>query len=60
MTDQVLDIRNLTLRFDTARVPVQALRRISLTVPSGEIGVIVCDTRSGNATLAPAVNVVLS
>lgn len=55
MTEAVLDIRDLSLRFDSQGAPVHALRGISLAVPKGEIVGIVGESGSGKSTLSLAV-----
>jgi peptide/nickel transport system ATP-binding protein len=55
MTGDVLDIRDLSLRFDTQQGAVHALRNIDITVPRGEIVGVVGESGSGKSTLALAV-----
>jgi peptide/nickel transport system ATP-binding protein len=51
----VLDIRDLSIRFDTQQGPVLALRNIDLSVSAGEIVGVVGESGSGKSTLALAV-----
>jgi peptide/nickel transport system ATP-binding protein len=60
MTADVLDIRGLSLRFDTQQGAVYALRNVSMTVPRGEIVGVVGESGSGKSTLALAIMRLLS
>lgn len=51
----VLDIRDLSIRFDTQQGPVHALRHIDMAVPAGEIVGVVGESGSGKSTLALAI-----
>jgi peptide/nickel transport system ATP-binding protein len=51
----VLDIRDLSIRFDTQQGPVLALRHIDMSVSAGEIVGVVGESGSGKSTLALAV-----
>jgi peptide/nickel transport system ATP-binding protein len=51
----VLDIRDLSIRFDTQQGPVLALRNVDLAVAAGEIVGVVGESGSGKSTLALAV-----
>ena len=55
MTGDVLDIRGLSLRFDTQQGAVHALRQIDMMVPRGEIVGVVGESGSGKSTLALAI-----
>ncbi len=55
MKDSVLEIRDLSLHFETQQGHVHALRRIDLDVPRGEIVGVVGESGSGKSTLALAV-----
>jgi peptide/nickel transport system ATP-binding protein len=56
----VLEIRNLSLQFNTSGQPAQVLRDIELSVPRGEIVGIVGESGSGKSTLALAILGLLS
>ena len=60
MTGDVLDIRNLSLRFESQQGAVHALRNIDMTVPRGEIVGVVGESGSGKSTLALAIMRLLS
>ena len=55
MTASVLDIRGLSLNFDTQAGPVYALRNITIAIPPGEIVGVVGESGSGKSTLALAI-----
>ena len=55
MNESVLEIRDLSLHFETQQGHVHALRRIDLDVPRGEIVGVVGESGSGKSTLALAV-----
>ena len=51
----LLEIRDLSVRFDTPRGPVRAVRRVSLTVPPRRIVGLVGESGSGKTTVVSAV-----
>lgn len=51
----ILDIRNLSLAFDTGAGAVQALRNVSLRLPRGAIVGVVGESGSGKSTLSLAI-----
>ena len=51
----VLEIRDLSINFRTAKGPVRALRHVDLDVPRGSIVGVVGESGSGKSTLALAV-----
>jgi peptide/nickel transport system ATP-binding protein len=55
VTETVLDISNLSLRFDSRGRPVEALRGISIKIPKGTIVGIVGESGSGKSTLSLAI-----
>ena len=55
MSQPVLDIRGLSLHFDTPAGPVHALRNVDIAVPRGEIIGVVGESGSGKSTVALAV-----
>ena len=60
MTGDVLDIRNLSLRFESQQGAVHALRNIDMAVPRGEIVGVVGESGSGKSTLALTIMRLLS
>jgi peptide/nickel transport system ATP-binding protein len=54
MTDNIVDIDNLSIRFETQQGPAFALRNVSVAVPRGQIVGIVGESGSGKSTLALA------
>lgn len=60
MTEAVLDIKGLSLQFDSRQGAVHALRDVTFTVPRGEIVGIVGESGSGKSTLALAILGLLS
>ncbi len=55
MTETLLDIRGLSVDYETIRGPLKALRGISFTVPKGEIVGIVGESGCGKSTLISSV-----
>lgn len=55
MTQNVLDVRGLSIRFDTQQGSTYALRDIDMAVPRGEIVGVVGESGSGKSTLALAI-----
>ena len=58
--DTLLDIRNLSLEFDTPRGRVKALRDVSLSVPANRIVGIVGESGSGKSTVLWSITGLLS
>ncbi|MER9978165.1 ABC transporter ATP-binding protein [Mesorhizobium sp. M0085] len=56
----VLEVRNLSIRFQTPRGPILALRAINLDVPRGSVVGLVGESGSGKSTLALAIMGLLS
>jgi ABC-type dipeptide/oligopeptide/nickel transport system ATPase component len=54
-TPNVLEVRNLSIRFHTPRGPVLALRNVNVEVPRGSVVGLVGESGSGKSTLALAV-----
>src|SRR5260221_13489047 len=54
-TPNVLEVRNLSIRFRTPRGPVLALRNVNVEVPRGSVVGLVGESGSGKSTLALAV-----
>ena len=54
-TPNVLEVRNLSIRFRTPRGPVLALRNVNVDVPRGSVVGLVGESGSGKSTLALAV-----
>lgn len=50
----LLELRNLRVRFDTARGPLQAIEHVSLRVESGEMLALVGESGSGKSVCAQA------
>ena len=55
MTGNVIDIRDLSIRFETQQGPAFALRNVNVDVPRGQIVGIVGESGSGKSTLALAI-----
>lgn len=55
MSEILLDIRGLSVEYDTSRGPVRALRDITFAVPAGEIVGIVGESGCGKSTLISAI-----
>ena len=55
MTGILLDIRNLSVDYETGRGPLKALRDVSFTVPNGEIVGIVGESGCGKSTLISSI-----
>ena len=55
MTGVLLDIRNLSVDYETGRGPLKALRDVSFTVPNGEIVGIVGESGCGKSTLISSI-----
>lgn len=55
MTDPILDIRNLSVDYDTSRGTLHALRDVTLQVPKGKIVGIVGESGCGKSTLISAI-----
>ena len=55
MSDNVLEITDLSIHYDTQRGPLQALRHVNLTVPRGKIVGVVGESGCGKSTLISAI-----
>ena len=55
MSGPLLDIRGLSVDYETARGPLKALRDVSLTVPKGQIVGIVGESGCGKSTLISSI-----
>ena len=55
MSGSLLDIRGLSVDYETARGPLKALRDVSLTVPEGRIVGIVGESGCGKSTLISSI-----
>ena len=55
MSGSLLDIRGLSVDYETARGPLRALRDVSLTVPEGRIVGIVGESGCGKSTLISSI-----
>jgi oligopeptide/dipeptide ABC transporter ATP-binding protein len=55
VSDHLLEIRDLSVRFDTLQGPVRAVRGVSLTVPPRSIVGLVGESGSGKTTVISAV-----
>ena len=55
MTETLLDIRELSVDYETTRGPLKALRDVSLTVPKGQIVGIVGESGCGKSTLISSI-----
>lgn len=55
MTNTILDVRNLSVSYDTPRGPLKALRNISMQVPEKKIVGIVGESGCGKSTLISAI-----
>ena len=55
MADELLRVRDLSVRFDTPRGPVHAVRGVSLAVPARSIVGLVGESGSGKTTVISAV-----
>ncbi len=55
MTGTLLDIRGLSVDYETARGPLKALRDVSLTVPEGQIVGVVGESGCGKSTLIASI-----
>ena len=55
MADELLRVRDLSVRFDTPRGPVHAVRGVSLAVPARSIVGLVGESGSGKSTVISAV-----
>ena len=60
MTDNVLEITDLSVSYSTPHGPLQALRNIELIVPKGKIVGIVGESGCGKSTLISAVTQLMS
>ena len=55
MAGVILDVRNLSVSYDTPRGPLKALRNISMQVPEKKIVGIVGESGCGKSTVAMAI-----
>ncbi len=55
MSDDVLQISDLSIHYDTPRGPLQALRHVNLNVPRGKIVGVVGESGCGKSTLISAI-----